>query len=588
MVTIPSWRQMQCVWRYGPPMLLDGPIGRREFVVADALRFGLYVDLLELALASLLLSALFDAIDRVRELHHRIGLPISGTTIHTPRKPAVTTAGDLRGAYHTSHHGVSFFEDSAVATRQRARDIPAAARAKHSVRQSPSPNVSLITLATSPTTISSLDLIVAFCQETGARVRIAPSLVAAASPRLPTGPLRDLNVSDLLMRHEVMLDVAVCSAYLSDRVVMVTGAAGSIGTELCRQLVWLQPRQLILLDINETDLFNLQAELCSLGSTCEVIARITDITDDARLNRIFERYAPRVVFHAAAYKHVPLLEDHAYEAVRTNVLGTANLCRAAAAHRVERFVFISSDKAAQAVNNLGYSKRIGELLVRAYGQDSDTIFCAVRFGNVIGSRGSVVPTFKRQIAVGGPVTVTHPDATRFFMTIPEAACLVIEAAASTVNGSLFMLDMGAPVSIMGLAIKMIRRHGLRVEDDVRIEFTGLRPGEKLHEVLTTEHEVVVPTAHAKIMRIVDDALVARGSLENMVHDLVTMALQADDGAVTQMLALAATAQVVPGALRIAATTDDERNHVACREDVADPLLFRSRLDGSTGAERQLQ
>ncbi len=638
-------------------MLLDSLVGTSGFVIADVLRFGLRVDLPELAFASLLLSALFGTANRFFGLHRRVWRHVAATDIVAlakavgvttaafswldvmvrgnnrmywlstvpngaalafllllvvklrlrTRKPCMTVekapeqrvpeteqrqrvlivgsghtaamlADELRAHHRDAYKVVAFVDDDAATARQRIRDIPVAGQYKDIARLTAALDVTLIAIAASTKTTSRLDHIVALCHETGVRVQIVPSLSEMVVARQPAPRLRDLNVADLLMRDEVMLDVVACSPYLRDRVVMVTGAAGSIGMELCRQLVRLQPRCLILLDVNETGLFDLRAELQAPGTTCGLIACIADITDEVRVNRVFARYVPHVVFHAAAYKHVPLLEDHAYEAVLTNVQGTANLCRAAAAHRVERFVFISSDKAAQPANNLGYTKRIGELLVRAHGQESDTIFCAVRFGNVIGSRGSVVPTFAKQIAAGGPVTVTHPEATRFFMTVPEAACLVIEAAATAVNGSLFMLDMGAPVSIVALATRMIHLHGLRV-DDVRIEFIGLRPGEKIHEVLTTAHEVVIKTEHAKIMRIADDTLVAWPPLERAVRDLVTVALRTDDAATVQMLALAATGCAAPRPLCVTALkVDDARSHSPYKEDVTMHLIFSSCLD----------
>jgi FlaA1/EpsC-like NDP-sugar epimerase len=284
-----------------------------------------------------------------------------------------------------------------------------------------------------------------------------------------------------------------------------------------------------------------------LGASSDLQLCIADIADEERIGRVFDQYRPQVVFHAAGYKHVPLLETHPREAIKVNAFGTAVLCRVADASGVERFVFISSDKAVAAVNNLGYSKRIGELLMRAYAQGSSTIFCAVRFGNVIGSRGSVVRTFERQIAAGGPVTVTHPEATRFFMSTSEAACLVIEAAARAASGSIFMLDMGQPVPIVSLAEKMIRLRGLRVGADIELVFTGLRPGDKLHEDLICAREDTVPTAHAKIRSVIDRRPVSRPEMEALVRSLFLVSRCADRVRVSEALRAAAHGEPLPPA-----------------------------------------
>lgn len=408
--------------------------------------------------------------------------------------------------------------------------------------------IDLIAIAIPTSTRDQLDELVALCQGTGARVRIVPSLSEIATRPNSAATLRDLDISDLLGREEVRLDVDACVNYVQARVVLVTGAAGSIGSELCRQLVHLNPSRLVVLDTNETGLFDLHAELTSMGVRCEIEVCIADITNEDRVTRIFREQQPAVVFHAAAYKHVPLLQQHPAEAVRANVLGTAILCRAAHLNGVDRFVFISSDKAVEAANNLGYSKRVGELLVRAFGRESRTTFCAVRFGNVIGSRGSVVPTFERQIAAGGPVTVTHPNVTRFFMSIPEAACLVVQAAANAASGSIFMLDMGQPVSIVSLAEKMVRLRGYRVGRDVEIVFTGLRPGEKMHEELTTSLEQTRPTGHSKIMEVVDSQPVSRLQLESAVSALVQLTRVASDlqlSAALRMIARGDGASALP-------------------------------------------
>ncbi len=318
-------------------------------------------------------------------------------------------------------------------------------------------------------------------------------------------PQQKLNIGELLEREIVPFPTSQASAVLKGQTIFVTGAAGSIGSELCRQLLDYEPKALIGIDTNETGLFDLAQSLHShpfVGCFCPSIC---DITDGQSLSQLFTRYLPQVVFHAAAYKHVPLLEQFPEQAVRTNILATFRLCRLAQEHHVTRFVFISTDKAAEPIGVMGASKRVGEMIVRAFSQSQDnlTSFCAVRYGNVIGSRGSVVPIFAQQIEQGGPITITDPAATRYFMTIPEACGLVILAVAlaDQKEGGLYLLDMGDPVRIVDLAVKMTHLYGLRLGRDISLVFTGLRPGERLHESLVASYEELIPTAHSKIFSI---------------------------------------------------------------------------------------
>jgi FlaA1/EpsC-like NDP-sugar epimerase len=316
--------------------------------------------------------------------------------------------------------------------------------------------------------------------------------------------LHKMNFSDLLEREVVPLQSAEAQAILRKQVILVTGAAGSIGSELCRQLLDYEPQLVVALDTNETGLFDLAESLRSHAHAAHLYPYIGDIKDVQRMSRFFTEVHPQIVFHAAAYKHVPLLEQYPDQAVQTNALATYHLCQLARRYEVDRFVFISSDKAAAPVSVLGASKRLGELIVQSFAQSMNcsTHFCAVRFGNVIGSRGSVVPIFAKQIEHGGPVTVTDPEASRYFMTIPEACGLVIITSAIAEQGGLYMLDMGNPVRILDLAIKMIRLRGLREGQDIPIVFTGLRPGERLHETLVASDEQRVPTVHEKIFSVV--------------------------------------------------------------------------------------
>ena len=351
--------------------------------------------------------------------------------------------------------------------------------------------------------------------------------------------IRPVQVEDVLGREPVEVDLETTAAYLKDATVLVTGAGGSIGSELCRQIARVGPRRLILVDQGETALFEIERELVDERGFAASIPVLADCKSRRKMQQVFDRYRPDVVFHAAAYKHVPLMEANPLESVRNNALATRVLAEIAVEFGTERFVLVSTDKAVNAKTVMGQSKALCEWIVEAYGARDDIAsrFVAVRFGNVLGSSGSVIPIFRRQIAKGGPVTLTHPEMTRYFMTIPEAASLVVQAGAIGGRGDVFVLDMGEPVRILDLAMQMIRLSGKDPEHDIEVEIVGTRPGEKLHEELWGEGEVAEPTAHPKIMRvrgpIVDsmwledelaelDRLVRDGETLEVVSRLTTM------------------------------------------------------------------
>ena len=339
--------------------------------------------------------------------------------------------------------------------------------------------------------------IVEICTETDCLVKIMPSLDGyKEGSDLPE--IRTVNIEDLLAREPIVLDDDGIEDIIKGKKIIVTGGGGSIGSELCRQLVKYNPALLIILDIYENNAYDLQNELASdyPGQNVDVI--IASVRDRERLGDIFKKYMPDIVFHAAAHKHVPLMEFSPGEAVKNNVLGTYNVARCADEYGVEKFVMISTDKAVNPTNVMGATKRMCEMLVQAMNKGSKTQFVAVRFGNVLGSNGSVIPLFKKQIAAGGPVTVTHKEITRFFMTIPEAAQLVIQASCFAAGGEIFVLDMGQPVKIYDLAKNLIRLSGFVPDKDIKIEFTGLRPGEKLYEELLMNEEGLAKTGHSKI------------------------------------------------------------------------------------------
>jgi len=335
------------------------------------------------------------------------------------------------------------------------------------------------------------------CSRLQVNYKIVPALAEMIAERGLLGQIRDVAVEDLLGRQPARLDVASIREKIGGKVVLVTGAAGSIGSELCRQIARFEPSFLVGYEIGETPLFFLDREMGASGTPTRFVPEIGCVQDRQRLAEVFSKHKPEMVFHAAAYKHVPMMEGHIFEAVKNNIFGTYAVASCAREHGVREFVMVSTDKAVRPTNIMGVTKRVAELLVRSL-QDGGTNFVSVRFGNVLGSNGSVIPIFKEQIAAGGPVTVTHPEMTRYFMTIPEAAQLVLQAATIGQGGEIFVLDMGDPVRIVELARNLIVLSGLRPGEDIAIEYSGLRPGEKLFEELHLSDEEFLPTKHEKI------------------------------------------------------------------------------------------
>lgn len=326
------------------------------------------------------------------------------------------------------------------------------------------------------------------CKETNCKLRSLPGLYQLANGDVNVSKLRDVEVEDLLGREPIRVDMDSILGYVQNKVVLVTGGGGSIGSELCRQIAAHKPSQLIVFDIYENNAYDLQQELKENFPELKLTVLIGSVRNTNRINSVFETYHPDIVYHAAAHKHVPLMEDSPNEAVKNNVFGTWKTAMAAAENHAQKFVMISTDKAVNPTNIMGASKRICEMIVQTFNRHYETEFVAVRFGNVLGSNGSVIPLFKKQIAAGGPVTVTHPDIIRYFMTIPEAVSLVLQAGAYAKGGEIFVLDMGEPVKILDLAKNLIRLSGYRVDEDIKIVFTGLRPGEKLYEELLMKEE----------------------------------------------------------------------------------------------------
>ncbi|MEO7985558.1 MAG: nucleoside-diphosphate sugar epimerase/dehydratase [Gemmatimonadales bacterium] len=336
--------------------------------------------------------------------------------------------------------------------------------------------------------------------EAGATTRTVPGMYDILSGRVAVGALRQVEIQDLLRREPIQTDLEQVRVLATGETVLVTGAGGSIGSELCRQLARLEPAQILLLGHGENSIFDVLAELTDRFPNVTAVPIIADVRDRERLRRVFDAYRPYSVFHAAAHKHVPLMETNVAEAVTNNVLGTKNVAELSAEFGVEHLVLISTDKAVCPTNVMGATKRVAEQIVQAIAETHGRKFVAVRFGNVLGSRGSVVPTFLRQIQTGGPVTVTHPEMRRYFMTIPESVQLVLQAGAIGQGGEVFVLDMGEPVRVLDLATDLIRLSGLEVGSDIEIRFTGARPGEKLYEELFFGSESAIPTDHPKVLR----------------------------------------------------------------------------------------
>ena len=343
-----------------------------------------------------------------------------------------------------------------------------------------------------------LSEILDICKETSCKLRSLPGMYQLVNGEVSVSKLRDVEVEDLLGRDPVEVDLDSILGYVQGKRILVTGAGGSIGSELARQIASHRPSRLILLDIYENSVYDVQQELITAYPEMDLVVLIASVRNTNRMNWIFEHYKPEIVYHAAAHKHVPLMEASPNEAVKNNVFGTFKTAQAAAMNGTRRFVMISTDKAVNPTNIMGASKRICEMIIQTFNKHYDTEFVAVRFGNVLGSNGSVIPLFKKQIQEGGPVTVTHPDIIRYFMTIPEAVSLVLQAGAYCKGGEIFVLDMGKPVKILDLAKNLIRLSGYRVGEDIKIEFTGLRPGEKLYEELLMAEEGLTETANRLI------------------------------------------------------------------------------------------
>ncbi|WP_088188407.1 nucleoside-diphosphate sugar epimerase/dehydratase [Desulfosporosinus sp. FKA] len=428
----------------------------------------------------------------------------------------VMVAREFKKRFFREGRPVGFIDDDSHKQRLEVHGIPVLGRCQDIPRIVNNHNIDQIILAIPSASGDAIREIVEICEQTSAELKIMPGVFDVLSGTVDTKKIRKVQVEDLLGREPVKVNLEEVSGYLTGETVVVTGAGGSIGSEICRQIIKFNPAKLVVVGQGENNIFDIEQELRSENPKLNIETEILDIKDQTKVNLVFSRHKPGVVFHAAAHKHVPLMEKNPEEALKNNIVGTRNLAEAADAVKVKTFVLISTDKAVNPTSIMGATKRVAEMIIQSIDKRSTTKFVAVRFGNVLGSRGSVIPTFKKQIEKGGPVTVTHPDMVRFFMTIPEAAQLVVQAGAIAKGGEIFILDMGRPVKIMDLAKDLIRLSGYKPGVDIPIRITGMRPGEKLYEELLTAEEGTSATKHQRIF-VAKPNTIDEEKLEKLVY-----------------------------------------------------------------------
>jgi FlaA1/EpsC-like NDP-sugar epimerase len=493
----------------------------------------------------------FRVVDRVKQrrsvFNHQERVLIIGAG-----SAGISLAQDMQRSPKLGLHPVAFVDDNPQKINLRIRGIPVVGERDRIPEIIKVMGIRRVIIAMPSAPGQVIREIVEICQATGIHTSTLPGIHEIINGRVGVESIRDVRIEDLLRREPVQTDIKQVSQFLKGKRVLITGAGGSIGSELSRQILKCQPSEIMLLGHGENSIFNIQQELEQVlqvlkhdgkiqGHQPNILTFIADIRFRDRLKHAFERFRPDVVFHAAAHKHVPLMEMNPGEAITNNVIGTQNLVNLALQYNVNHFVMISTDKAVNPTNIMGASKRTAEMLVLQAGKQSGKAYLAVRFGNVLGSRGSVVPTFKQQIATGGPITVTHPDICRYFMTIPEAVQLVLQAAVLGHGGEVLMLNMGEPVKIVDLAEELIRLSGYEVNKDIKIKFTGLRPGEKLFEELFIEGEEYDPTDHEKLFMVKNASRMVPRNLSITVDALCQAAAKNDPSSIMFLLE-----QIVPG------------------------------------------
>lgn len=425
-------------------------------------------------------------------------LKIKRAAIYGTGPAAMTVKTTLEQDYETRYKIIGFFDDVTTRSRKKAEgiDILPISRIETILNNQ---ELDFLVLARPFETVEEKTNLVELCLNNNVRVLSVPSVDSWINGELSSKQIRQVKIEELLERNPIQLDVARIKEQVKNKVVLITGAAGSIGSEMVRQLIKFEPKNLLLFDQAETPLYDIEMELKEQKQCFNFQIIMGDIADPLRVEEVFRSYKPEIIFHAAAYKHVPMMENNPAEAIKTNVFGTRTIADLAVKYGAKRFVMVSTDKAVNPTNVMGASKRLAEIYIQSLNTKAKTAFITTRFGNVLGSNGSVIPRFRKQIEEGGPITVTHPQITRYFMTIPEACQLVLEAGAMGTGGEIFIFDMGKSVKIIDLAKKMIKLSGLQLGKDIQISFTGLRPGEKLYEELLADKENTIPTHHPQIM-----------------------------------------------------------------------------------------
>ena len=510
------FRLYRCAWRFAGLEMLWGIVCANTIGVAGLVMVQLVLDgrtfprsvLVMVWVGGIVLTGAERVLLRVLSVVRRHGIPslqmIRGDV--SQKRAVILGAGSdgvavlrtVRDDPELRYSVVGFLDDDAGKHGQQIHGIDVLGPIEDVKRIAEEYAVDELLIAMPSASRERLRRVVELCQGTNLRFKTLPALTDLLTGRATVKEIRDVDINDLLGRPPVRLDDDQIAAFIRGRVVMVTGAGGSIGSEMCRQIARFEPRQLLLVEQAEPSLFQVDCELRRSFPAIDLVPRIADIADRGRMEALFREYRPSAVFHAAAHKHVPMMELNPGEALKNNIRGTRTVADAAHAAGVDKFVMISTDKAVNPTSIMGCSKRVAEMYIQGLSARSKTQFVTVRFGNVLGSSGSVIPIFREQIARGGPVTVTHPEMVRYFMTIPEAAQLVLQAASMGRGGEIFVLDMGEQVKIVDLAREMITLSGFRPDVDIRIVFTGLRPGEKLYEELAMDGENVARTAHPKV------------------------------------------------------------------------------------------
>ena len=480
---------------------------------------------------------------RLRSLWRIVSWRSEGSWQRPPKRLLIIGAGDtgekmlreIKENPRLNYEVVGFLDDNPKKKGMRIHGVPVLGSVGRIMDLAYNDEFDEILIAIPSATARQMRRIVEFCDATGLKCRTTPALGELIDGKVSIKTIREISFEDLLVRDEVHLDQEEIARYLRQKRVLVTGAGGSVGSELIRQICRFRPQAVALVEMNELNLYRMEMECRQRFPYVNIANYLVDIRRKEALDRSFREFKPQVVFHAAAYKHVPIQERYPWEAVYNNVIGTRNLVETSLEAGVDRFVLVSSDKAVRPANVMGATKRLAEMMVECINGNSKTRFMAVRFGNVLGSSGSVIPLFQEQIARGGPVTVTHPDIIRYFMSVSEAAQLILQAGAMGKGGEIFLLDMGKPVRILEMARDLIRLHGYEPEADIPIQFVGLRPGEKLYEELITEGEGIVNTSHNKIMVLKGNHTWNPKMLNDHVDELLAVTRKYDGLSIKQKL-----------------------------------------------------